>query len=77
MALERADCGVVIDDRAARRCATHVSLPMIGTIGLVALARQRGALKAAAPLYRALRDAGLFLTPALIEAVLAQFGEEL
>jgi predicted nucleic acid-binding protein len=49
---------------------------MIGTIGLVALARQRGTLKAAAPVYRALRDAGLFLAPALIKAVLAQFDEE-
>ena len=76
MALERPGCGVVIDDRAARRCATRASLPMIGTLGLVALARQRGTLKAAAPVYRALRDAGLFLAPGLIKAVLAQFGEE-
>ena len=49
---------------------------MIGTIGLVALARQRGTLKAAAPVYRALRDAGLFLAAGLIKAVLAQFAEE-
>ena len=76
MALRRAGCGVVIDDRAARRCAARASVPMIGTIGLVALARQRGTLKAAAPVYRALHDAGLFLAPALIKAVLAQFDEE-
>jgi len=76
MALGNAGCGVVIDDRAARRCAARASVPMIGTIGLVALARQRGTLKAAAPVYRALRDAGLFLAPALIKAVLAQFDEE-
>lgn len=76
MALERVGCGVVIDDLAARRCAARASVPMIGTIGLVALARQRGTLKAAAPVYRALRDAGLFLAPALIKAVLAQFDEE-
>jgi len=76
MALQHGGCGVVIDDRAARRCASRASVPMIGTIGLVALARQRGTLKAAAPIYRALRDAGLFLAPALIKAVLAQFDEE-
>jgi predicted nucleic acid-binding protein len=75
-ALEHAGCGVVIDDRAARRCAARASVPMIGTIGLVALARQRGTLKAAAPVYRALRAAGLFLAPTLIKAVLAQFDEE-
>lgn len=50
---------------------------MMGTVGLVALARQRGTLKAAAPVYKALRDAGLFVSPALLKAVLAQFGEEI
>lgn len=69
-------CGVILDDRAARRCAAVLSIPMVGTIGVVALARQRGTLKAAAPIYQALRDAGLFLSPALVKAVLAQFGEE-
>jgi predicted nucleic acid-binding protein len=75
-ALHQSGSGVVIDDRAARRCATMLSIPMIGTIGIVALARQRGILDAAAPVYRALRDAGLFLSPALVKAVLAQFDEE-
>jgi predicted nucleic acid-binding protein len=77
MTLQHPGCGAVIDDRAARRCAASFSIPMIGTIGIVALARQRGTLKAAAPVYRALRDAGLFVSPALLKAVLAQFGEEI
>jgi predicted nucleic acid-binding protein len=77
LALQQHGCGVVIDDRAARRCAGSFSIPMIGTIGLVALARQRGTLKAAAPVYKALRDAGLFVSPALLEAVLAQLGEDI
>jgi predicted nucleic acid-binding protein len=59
--------------RPSDACKAQVVRP---TIGLVALARQRGTLKAAAPVYRALRDAGLFLAPALIKAVLAQFDEE-
>jgi predicted nucleic acid-binding protein len=75
-ALREPGRGVVIDDRAARRCAAFLSIPMIGTIGIVALARQRSTLKAAAPVYQALRDAGLFVSPALVKAVLAQFGEE-
>lgn len=69
-------CVVVLDDRAARRCAAALSIPMVGTVGVVALARQRSTLKAAAPIYQALRDAGLFLSPALVKAVLVQFGEE-
>ena len=75
-ALHEPGRGVVIDDRAARRCAASLSPPMIGTVGIVALARQRGTLKAAAPIYQALRAAGLFVSPALVKAVLAQFGEE-
>ena len=77
MSLQQPGCGVVIDDRAARRCAASFSIPMIGTIGIVALARQRGTLKSAAPVYEALRDAGLFVSPALVKAILAQFGEEI
>jgi predicted nucleic acid-binding protein len=76
VALQAPGSGVILDDRAARRCATRLSLPMIGTIGIVALARQRGTLKAAAPIYQALQGAGLFVSPALVKGVLAQFGEE-
>ena len=68
--------GAVLDDRAARRRATIASIPIIGTVGVVALARQRGILDAAAPVYPALRDAGLFLSPALFKGVLAQLGED-
>lgn len=75
-ALRQPGCGAVLDDRAARRCATSAAIPIIGTIGIVALARQRGILNAAAPVYQALRDAGLFLSPALIKGVLAQLGED-
>ena len=77
IALQQPGCGAVLDDRAARRCAASFSIPVIGTIGLVALARQLGTLKAAAPVYKALRDAGLFVSPALLKAVLAQFGEDI
>jgi predicted nucleic acid-binding protein len=76
VSLQEPRCGFILDDRAARRCAARMSIPMIGTIGVVALARQRGTLKAAAPIYRALRNAGLFLSPAIVKAVLVQFGEE-
>jgi predicted nucleic acid-binding protein len=77
MAMQEPGCGVIVDDRAARRCAASLSIPMIGTIGIVALARQRGTLKAAAPVYKALQDAGLFVSPALLKAVLAQLGEDI
>jgi predicted nucleic acid-binding protein len=52
------------------------SIPVIGTIGVVALASQRGVITAAAPVYLALLAAGLFVSPALLKAVLADLGEE-
>jgi predicted nucleic acid-binding protein len=75
-ALRQSGAGVVVDDRAARRCAALSSIPMIGTVGIVALARRRGIITAAAPVYRALRVAGLFVSPLLIKAVLAELGED-
>jgi predicted nucleic acid-binding protein len=65
----------ILDDRAARRCATLLGIPVIGTVGVVALAKRRGLVSAAAPLFTALEEAGLFLSKALIREVLADLGE--
>jgi predicted nucleic acid-binding protein len=75
-ALLQPGAGVVIDDRAARKGAALLSIPLIGTLGIIALARRRGIIEAAAPIYRSLRGAGLFLSPALIKAVLQELGED-
>jgi predicted nucleic acid-binding protein len=75
-ALLQPGSGVVIDDRAARKGAALLSIPLIGTLGIIALARRRGIIEAAAPIYRSLRAAGLFLSPALIKSVLEELGED-
>jgi predicted nucleic acid-binding protein len=75
-ALLQPGSGVVIDDRAARKRASLLSIPLIGTVGTIALARRRGIIDAAAPIYQSLRTAGLFLSPALIKAILEELGEE-
>ena len=36
------DAGVLLDDRAARRCARALGLPLIGTIGLIVRATRAG-----------------------------------
>lgn len=73
--LQRPGSEVVLDDLAARRCARSLGLPMIGTLGIVILCRQRGVLGAARPVVKALCDAGLRLKPALIDEALAKVGE--
>ena len=66
----------ILDDRAARRCATLLGIPVIGTVGVVALAKRRGLVSAAAPIFTALEEAGLFLSKALIREVLADLGPD-
>lgn len=65
----------VIDDYAARTCAAVISVPVIGTLGLVLRAKARGRVPAARPLVEELRRAGLYLSDALIREALALVGE--
>ena len=50
-------------------------MAILGTAGLLLLARQAGAIDAVRPLLLALRQSGYFLSDRLSEAVLAQSGE--
>ncbi len=65
----------VLDDLAARRCATALGIPVRGTLGLVILAKQRGEIPAARPVVEALRRGGLYLSDAVLNAALALVGE--
>ncbi len=74
-ALARPESGAILDDRAGRRCGRSLGVPLIGTIGLVALARRRGRIAAATPVFRSLIEAGLYVAPGLLRAVLTELGE--
>lgn len=75
-ALASPGAGVVLDDRAGRRCARLFGLPLTGTLGVVALAKRHGRIPAAAPVLAKLLEAGLFIAPALLAGVLAELGEQ-
>ena len=66
---------VDLDDRPARRVAARFGLPVIGTIGVVALAKQRRLLAAVKPTLDALIADGLFVGPSLYRDVPASVGE--
>jgi predicted nucleic acid-binding protein len=66
---------VVIDDLGARKCAKSLGLPMVGTVGLVALLKHRGQIELARPLLTSLIDSGLRLSKALLDQVLVALGE--
>ncbi len=65
----------VVDDLEARRCAQTLEVPVIGTLGVVLRAKRRGLITAARPVVTNLREAGLYLSDALVERALAHLEE--
>jgi predicted nucleic acid-binding protein len=62
----------ILDDGAARRCARSLSLPVIGTLAVVILAKQHGLIESAAQVLHALHSADFRLDDELIRDVLAR-----
>jgi predicted nucleic acid-binding protein len=65
----------VIDDADARRCARTLGIQMLGTGGLLVLAKRRGLLASVATGLDRLRDSGLWLSDELIKRLKTQAGE--
>ena len=66
---------LVIDDVAGRLEARSRGIALIGTAALIGLAREEGLIPAARPLLERLTQAGYFIGPSVIAAVLADVGE--
>jgi predicted nucleic acid-binding protein len=75
LALENPGCEVVIDDLAGRKCAEAHGIPLLGSIGVVILARRIGRIPAARPVIVELRNAGLYVTDDVIAKALKPVGE--
>ncbi len=65
----------LLDDRAGRRCAESLNLPVRGTLGVVLAAKRSGAIPAARPIVNALRAAGMLVSDAVVEGGLSLVGE--
>lgn len=68
-------CGVLMDDKAGRRMATNAAVPVIGTVGVLVLAKRKGLVPLVSPLLKALIASGYFLSDEIIAAALAASGE--
>jgi predicted nucleic acid-binding protein len=66
---------VILDDLAARRCASALGIPVRGTLGLVLTAKQRGIIPAAKPIVEQLLQSGMYLSGKVINQALALVGE--
>ncbi len=65
----------VIDDMDARRCAKTFNIPVLGTGGLLVLAKRRGLLSSVANGIAKLRGAGLWLSDDVVGMLLTHAGE--
>ena len=68
---------LVIDDFRGRSAAQHAGMAILGTTGLLLLAKQAGLVDAVKPLMLAMRQSGYFFSGRLIEAALRQAVEPL
>jgi predicted nucleic acid-binding protein len=66
---------VLLDDRRARRLATSLAVPLIGTIGILARAKGAGLIPAVGPEVQRMRARGLYVRDDWLRTVLRAVGE--
>ena len=65
----------VVDDGSARRCAKGLDISVVGTLGVLVVAKRIGPLETVRPAVEALERAGLHVSQDLIDHVLRVVGE--
>ncbi len=68
-------CRIILDDRQARRVGQDMGLRVIGTVGILILAKQRGILSTVKPVLQNLDDTGFYISEALKAEVLRLVAE--
>lgn len=66
---------IIVDDLAARRCAATFGIPVRGTLGLILIAKKRGAIPEARPVLERLRQSGMYLSNHILNQALSLVGE--
>jgi uncharacterized protein len=66
---------LLVDDRAARRHAEALDVPVLGTLGLLVLAKRRHLVTEVQPLILAIRDGGHHISPSAMTAALMAANE--
>lgn len=66
---------LLVDDRAARRHAEALGLVVLGTLGVLVLAKRRGLMDEVKPIVQAMREQGHHISQAALNAVLLASGE--
>ncbi|MCC6300022.1 MAG: DUF3368 domain-containing protein [Anaerolineales bacterium] len=71
-ALNRPNSTAILDDSAARKCASSFGIPIKGSLAIVILAKKRNLIPSATQLIRAIQDVGLRLDESLVRQVLKE-----
>lgn len=66
---------VVLDDLEARCYANSMNICVIGSLGIVVMARQKGLIVEAKPVVERIRRVGLYLDDGVVAKVLEMVGE--
>ncbi|MCP4701205.1 MAG: DUF3368 domain-containing protein [Gammaproteobacteria bacterium] len=74
-ALHNPSLRAVVDDRAARRCARRNGISLLGTGGVLVLAKRQGLIASVIPALSALQAAGLWLSDKTMRLLQQQAGE--
>jgi predicted nucleic acid-binding protein len=74
-AVSTPDAVSVLDDQAARRCASALGVPVVGTAGIVLLAKARNLIPEVRPVFERLADAGMYLSKELLAELLRRAAE--
>lgn len=75
MAMHKPGARVVLDDLQARKCAALFRLPLIGSLGLLVMAKRTGHIREAKPALESLIKAGLHLDRAMLDRIYKKIGE--
>ena len=65
----------ILDDRAARKCATVEQIPVRGTLGVIVAAKVRGLIPSARTVCESIVQAGLRVQPNVVREALRLVGE--
>lgn len=74
-ALQSAGFTAILDDRRARALAVRNGVPVLGSLRVIVIAKERGLILQARPALEKLRGAGAYLTDELIDRSIILAGE--
>jgi predicted nucleic acid-binding protein len=75
LAMQQANAEVVLDDLQARKCAGLFKIPLVGSLGLLVMAKRNGHIYAARPELEKLIKAGLRIDLAMLDRIYKKIGE--